>query len=97
MSSDGGRVDLRKNKRTQTRQEGRIFLKRGTVVHCMVTDLSQAGAKLTLTKSQHLPETFDLVILGSDFRTIPCDLRWQKGNVAGVAFRSRNGADQLLT
>ncbi len=59
------------------------------VLVCRVRDLSAEGARLEFPPRQTLPETFDLYVTGSPVRR--CELRWSKGNIAGVRFVDESG------
>lgn len=52
---------------------------------CVVRNLSETGAKLTLSESLNLPTHFDLVIAQKN-AVHRCELRWRRGEEAGVAF-----------
>ena len=52
---------------------------------CVVRNLSETGAKLTLSESLTLPAHFDLVIAQRN-AVHRCELRWRRGDEAGVAF-----------
>lgn len=54
-------------------------------VPCVVRNLSETGAKLTLSESVALPTHFDLVIAQKNVAH-RCELRWRRGEEAGVAF-----------
>ncbi|MFN3685304.1 PilZ domain-containing protein [Salinarimonas sp.] len=52
---------------------------------CVVRNLSETGAKLTLSESLNLPTHFDLAIAQKN-AVHRCELRWRRGEEAGVAF-----------
>ena len=52
---------------------------------CVVRNLSETGAKLTLSESLTLPTHFDLVIAQRN-AVHRCELRWRRREEAGVAF-----------
>jgi hypothetical protein len=55
----------------------------GSVVACMVRNLSAAGAELSLTRRTQTPEHFTLVTEGSH---LPCHLVWHREKRLGLAF-----------
>lgn len=54
------------------------------VLVCRVRDVSPGGCRLEFPPRTKLPETFDLHAGGNKPRR--CELRWFKGNLAGVRF-----------
>ena len=77
------------NRREQARrkaiQGGRIvFNDRKSTMNCRVRDLSAGGARLEIPLQQLLPHSFELHIASEPIRR--CELRWVKGNLAGVRF-----------
>lgn len=74
-------------------QQGRVVGERDTLITCIVRDLTPAGAKIRLPRPVALPERFDLVIAAHDLRTVPVQLRWQRGHFAGVIFLDSTSLD----
>lgn len=68
-------------------QQARVVWDPDTLIACIVRDLTPMGAKIRLPRPVILPERFDLVIAAHDLRTLPVQLRWQRGHFAGVTFR----------
>jgi PilZ domain len=58
---------------------------------CLVTDMSNGGARLRLSPTQPLPARFQLRLSRAGTTHI-ADLRWRSGEEAGVKFRA---ADRL--
>ena len=54
------------------------------VLVCRVRDLSPGGCRLEFPPRTRLPEKFDLHAAGNKPRR--CELRWFRGNIAGVRF-----------
>lgn len=86
-----GTLVKRWSKRHRVLQQGRVLIGADTLVFCVVRDLSQEGAKIRLARPVALPETFDLMIAAHDLRTYSVQLRWQRGDFAGVTFLSGPG------
>jgi hypothetical protein len=58
------------------------------VLVCRVRDMSPGGCRLEFPPRTKLPETFELHAGGNKPRR--CELRWFKGNIAGVRFLGDN-------
>lgn len=58
-----------------------------SVSTCLISDMSAGGARLRVAASKWLPDHFDLYLprYGTTHRV---ELRWRKGDEAGVAFQS---------
>ena len=80
------KAELRSSARTRVLLEARVYHGRNAVIPCMIKDISLGGARITFKEGQRIPGEFELTILGSDFRTVASELRWQEGSVAGVSF-----------
>lgn len=59
----------------------------GISAGCTIRDLSDVGARLQLSESVALPSSFGLQVPKFD-RTLIAELRWRRGNFAGVQFGS---------
>ena len=59
----------------------------GISAGCTIRDLSDKGARLQLSDSVALPSSFRLHIPKFD-RTVTAELRWRRGDFAGVQFGS---------
>ncbi len=69
--------------RTETSLVGVIRLNDGTAIPCMVKNLSPRGARLGISQTCRLPETFMFKINGRNFVCL-VRLAWRQGNYAGV-------------
>jgi len=77
--------ERRNMQRTRTLRTGKIlFHQRGSVIDCVVRNLSAQGACLQVESIVDVPDSFDLVIEGDASR--PCRLAWKRGNRIGVEF-----------
>ncbi|KQP61634.1 MULTISPECIES: PilZ domain-containing protein [unclassified Methylobacterium] len=79
-------------RRQRVMQQARVLFGRETLAFCVVRDLSRDGAKIRLVRPVALPATFELMIAAHDLRVFEVELRWQRGEFAGVAFLRRLGA-----
>ncbi|MFE1602407.1 PilZ domain-containing protein [Methylobacterium sp. ID0610] len=82
----GGSRSPEAGRRHRTLQPGQIVLGADRLVPCMVRDLSRRGAKIRIARDVLLPESFALYIAAHDLRSIAVQLRWRRGDFAGVAF-----------
>jgi hypothetical protein len=58
------------------------------LIHCVIRDLSQSGAKLGLAPEAKLPASSDLWLVQGDSR-IRVVVRWREGDHVGVAFSAK--------
>jgi PilZ domain len=77
------------NKRSAPRQKvlkaGRIILDDLQGFDCQLRDVSATGAKLLVTRSEKLPETFRL-LTAADSSIRPVKVAWRKPDSIGVHF-----------
>lgn len=62
-----------------------MFNNRCSTIDCVVRDLSETGAKLSLTSAGTLPSEFELEIPLRK-RTLHARVMWHKGTACGVSF-----------
>lgn len=78
--------EKRQEPRKRTFLKGRIHFNKGaSSMDCLVRDFSEMGARLELSETNTLPETFDLYIPQKEI-TLRSNLRWRRGDAVGVAF-----------
>jgi hypothetical protein len=58
------------------------------LIHCVIRDLSQSGAKLGLPRQAKLPANSDLWLVQGDSR-IRVAVKWREGDHVGVAFSTQ--------
>jgi hypothetical protein len=76
----------RRESRLRTFLKGRIIFNKGaSTMDCLVRDLSPSGARLALTETSTLPESFDLYIPQKD-RTYRASLCWRRADGIGITF-----------
>lgn len=79
-------IEKRQEVRKRTFLKGRIHFNKGaSSMDCLVRDFSEMGARLELSETSTLPETFDLYIPQKEM-TLRSNLRWRRGDAVGVAF-----------
>ncbi|KQP41547.1 pilus assembly protein PilZ [Methylobacterium sp. Leaf104] len=76
----------RRESRLRTFLKGRIVFNKGaSSMDCLVRDLSPSGARLALSETSTLPESFDLYIPQKD-RTYRATLCWRRADGIGITF-----------
>ena len=76
----------RKEVRQRTFLKGRILFNKGaSSMDCLVRDMSSSGARLALSETATLPESFELFIPQRE-RTYRAQLCWRRPDGIGVAF-----------
>ena len=77
--------EKRKLPRMHRLKEGRIYFNdRKSIMSCIVRDVSEAGARVTVGEPYLLPAEFEFVIHGSPAR--PARKVWVKQNEMGIEF-----------
>jgi hypothetical protein len=57
----------------------------GSLINCLISNISISGAAIEVTSPQDIPERFNLVFKADDSR-IPCHVVWRQEDRIGVAF-----------
>ncbi|CAO4174248.1 PilZ domain-containing protein [Methylorubrum populi] len=85
-------VERRQELRKRSFLKGRIHFNKGaSSMDCLVRDFSDAGARLELSETRTLPESFDLYIPQKE-TTLRATLRWLREGDVGVAFDTQKPA-----
>ncbi len=78
----------RDSQRRRLLKPGKVLVRGAAPVDCLITDLSDTGAKLQFRFVVDVaPERIDLVIGGENVPRA-CDVKWTAGMHMGVAFRT---------
>jgi len=78
----------RDSQRRRLLKPGKVLVRGASPVDCLITDLSDTGAKLQFRFVVDVaPERIELVI-GADPIPRACDVKWTAGMHMGVAFRT---------
>lgn len=81
----------RRELRQRTFLKGRIIFNNGaSSMDCLVRDMSASGARLALSQSAILPESFDLLIPAKE-RTYRSSLCWRRSDGVGIVFAEEAG------
>ena len=79
--------DLRKKRRQPIRYGARILLdQRGSTKPCLISDISETGARLVTEQDEELPDKFILLLTPASQARRTCKLVWRNGKVIGVSF-----------
>lgn len=77
----------KREKRQSLRQRGWITLEGGFGVRaCVVEDLSETGAKVTVEDNNSLPTRLRLALSRDARAGRPCEVVWTRGRTVGVKF-----------
>lgn len=80
-------ADRRMNHRHRLSKCAKLFTGVSTILNCVVTDISEAGARVEGIQSDALPEHVVLTLDGG--RTLrPSRLAWASSTAIGLAFKS---------
>lgn len=76
----------RRELRQRTFLKGRIIFNNGaSSMDCLVRDMSASGARLALSQSAILPDSFDLLIPAKE-KTYRSSLCWRRSDGVGIVF-----------
>ena len=78
--------DKRKSRRQPMRYTAWMVLDGEQLHGCMLSDISDTGARLNVEKSAKLPDRFVLVLSGRGSARRNCRVVWRKPQQVGVAF-----------
>ena len=80
-------TEHRKEVRQRTFLKGRILFNKGaSSMDCLVRDMSASGARLALTETTTLPDSFDLYIPQKE-KTFRSALAWRRADSVGITFQ----------
>lgn len=80
-------ANQRRKPRRTFRYKARILIdKKGTQIPCVLSDISETGARVKLESEAELPEQFVLLFTPSGSSRRLCRVAWRNGMAVGVAF-----------
>jgi hypothetical protein len=86
-AAGGSQPNNRREHRQRTLKAGRIIVARQSTLDCLIRNLSERGALVEIGVAQALPPKFEFLLV--DANTIrDAELRWQRGQRAGIEFMS---------
>ncbi len=78
-------MDGRQQIRKRTFLGAKILINdRRSVIDCLVKDMSDGGARLSLDAVAAVPDDFELSL--ADGREFHCKVRWRRINAIGISF-----------
>jgi len=81
------RSELRKKPRRAFRYNAKILTDRkGTMLACSISDISESGARIVLESDTPLPERVVLLLTPSGDARRHCRVIWRDGTTVGVEF-----------
>jgi hypothetical protein len=80
-------AELRKKPRRQFHYNARILIDKDTpLITCLISDISESGARIALENEQTLPDTFVLLLTPNGDARRHCHVIWRDGLLIGVQF-----------
>jgi hypothetical protein len=92
MSIVGLGAERRAFGRRPTHIHGMVYTRGFRPIRCIVTDISEGGARLELSEAFRLPPNFRLMWEGSGMETM-CEVRHQSDAMVGAMFLDGKGAE----
>jgi hypothetical protein len=81
--------DQRKSRRHPIAYMARLELRPGTAVRCMLSDISDTGARLNVPYPDKVPDRFRLWLTASGNARRTCQVVWRKTRQMGVKFERK--------
>jgi hypothetical protein len=79
-------TDKRKTRRQAMRYTAWVLLAGNQKYGCVLSDISEAGARIDVQDAKKLPGHFLLLLSGNGSARRACSVIWRKGNQVGVKF-----------
>jgi hypothetical protein len=80
-------AELRKKPRRQFHYNAGILIDQTSApIPCMISDISESGARLSLEGAAELPESFVLLLIPNGAARRSCRIIWREGTTVGVVF-----------
>jgi hypothetical protein len=84
-------AELRKKRRRQFHYNASILLDgKGTLRPCLISDISESGARIVLDSDCELPECFLLLLTTAGDARRRCRVVWRTGKTVGIEFPNAN-------
>jgi hypothetical protein len=79
-------TDRRQDRRARVQHGATIdFVDQPVVIDCVVSDLSESGARLETEHAEHVPQSFDVIVNDSN-EVYPAKRVWHGDGEVGVTF-----------
>ena len=82
------RGDKRKARRHRLRRDAWIMLEAGQRCECVITNISDRGAHISIADSNALPDSFVLLLAENGATRRRCRVIWRKPREVGIKFDS---------
>jgi hypothetical protein len=79
--------DQRKSRRRPISYAAWIALESGQMHGCVLSDVSETGARIAVEDSKTVPDRFVLLLSGNGSARRPCNVVWREPHQVGVRFR----------
>ena len=86
--------ERRKAKRQMLRYGAWLMLADGSLAECVLSDISETGARLMVDDSALVPEKFDLVLSRNGEARRHCKVVWRNPQQVGVRFEQIGASDR---
>ena len=82
------RGDKRKARRHRLRRDAWVMLDAGQRCECVITNISDRGAHISIADSEALPDSFVLLLAENGATRRRCRVIWRKPREVGIKFDS---------
>src|SRR4029078_4119718 len=82
------RGDKRKARRHRLRRDAWVMLDAGQRCECVITNISDRGAHISIADSEALPDSFVLMLAENGATRRRCRVIWRKPREVGIKFDS---------
>jgi PilZ domain-containing protein len=82
------RGDKRKARRHRLRRDAWVMLDAGQRCECVITNISDRGAHISIADSEALPDSFILLLAENGATRRRCRVIWRKPREVGIKFDS---------
>jgi hypothetical protein len=89
--------DNRKTKRRPMRYTAWVLLGANRKHGCVLSDISESGARIDVEDSKNLPDHFMLLLSGNGAARRACTVIWRKPNQVGVKFERHTVQSEAAT
>jgi hypothetical protein len=89
--------DKRKSPRRPMRRSAWLMLAPGKLHGCMLSDISDAGARIEVEDTQPIPDQFMLFLSNNGTARRACQVVWRNAHQLGVKFEANMAAAERAT
>lgn len=88
--------DKRKSKRRSVRYSAWLRLADGAQLECVLSDISETGARIMVDDSDVVPDRFVLILSANGAARRGCEVVWRRPQQIGVKFEQGLGAQTAV-